>query len=106
LVLYEALCGVNPARGSTPAETARLLSCAIPPLGPRRQDLPAALTSAIDRALARREFARGTIDDLRIALEEALAPASPAAPASPPASAAPDATDHSGAPAWTTPRRQ
>src|SRR5438128_2039462 len=97
LVLYEALCGVNPARGSTPAQTARLLSCAIPPLGPRRQDLPAGLASAIDRALTRREFARGTIDDLRAALEEALAPVSPAASA---------ASNQSSAPAWIAPRGQ
>jgi len=116
-VLYEALCGVNPARGSTPAETARLLGRPIPPLGPRRRDLPAALASAIDRALARREFARGTIDDLRGALEDALASGLPAlaVPSAadsgvPAAFAAPTSTeyppDRNGAPVWVTPRRR
>ncbi len=40
LVLYEALCGVNPVRGATPAATARRIGSPLPPLERRREDLP------------------------------------------------------------------
>jgi eukaryotic-like serine/threonine-protein kinase len=76
LVLYEALCGVNPVRGSTPAATVRRIGRPIPPLAHRRGDLPPSLTRALDTALAPSSVDRGTLDRLRLALEGALAPES------------------------------
>jgi eukaryotic-like serine/threonine-protein kinase len=72
LVLYEALCGVNPVRGATPAQTARRIGRPVPELERRRKDLPRSLTRALDTALAPSPSARGTVDQLRLALEEAL----------------------------------
>jgi eukaryotic-like serine/threonine-protein kinase len=73
LVMYEALCGVNPVRGATPAATVRRIGRALPPLARARRDLPAELTRALDRALAPEPSARGTLDELRDELEETLA---------------------------------
>jgi serine/threonine protein kinase len=72
LVLYEALCGVNPVRGPTPAATARRIGRPLPPLERRRGDLPRGLTRALDEALAPSPADRGTLEELRLALEEAL----------------------------------
>jgi serine/threonine protein kinase len=72
LVLYEALTGVNPVRGSTPAATARRIGQAVAPLERRRRDLPRSLTRAIDRALVPTPGQRGTLEDLHLALGEAL----------------------------------
>jgi hypothetical protein len=72
LVLYEALSGVNPVRGATPAVTARRIGRAIAPLGRLRGDLPRALTGALDTALTPSPADRGTLDQLRLALEAAL----------------------------------
>jgi len=72
LVLYEALSGVNPVRGATPAATARLIGRPLPALERRRGDLPRALTRALDTALAPSPRERGTVDELRRALEGAL----------------------------------
>jgi serine/threonine protein kinase len=72
LVIYEALCGVNPVRGATPAATVRRIGRALPPLARARRDLPAELTRALDRALAPEPSARGTLDELRDELEETL----------------------------------
>ncbi len=72
LVLYEALCGVNPVRGRTPAATARRIGRALAPLERARSDLPRGLTRAIDTALSLAPAERGTLDELRGALEEAL----------------------------------
>jgi eukaryotic-like serine/threonine-protein kinase len=72
LVIYEALCGVNPVRGPTPAATVRRIGRPLQPLQRRRRDLPIALTRALDRALAREPAGRGTLEDLRLAFEEAL----------------------------------
>jgi hypothetical protein len=72
LVLYEALCGVNPVRGSTPAATARRIGARLTPLERVRGDLPRSLTRAIDLALVPEPERRGTLEDLRLALEEAL----------------------------------
>jgi serine/threonine protein kinase len=72
LVLYEALSGVNPVRGATPAATARRIGGAIEPLHRRRRDLPRALTRAIDTALARSPRARGSLAELDRELEQAL----------------------------------
>jgi len=73
LVLYEGFSGVNPVRGSTPAATARRIGSRLAPLGRRRGDLPCSLTSAIDLALAPEPEQRGTLEDLHLAIEEALA---------------------------------
>jgi serine/threonine protein kinase len=72
LVLYEGLTGVNPVRGPTPAATARRLGRPLPALAARRPDLPRALTDAVDMALAIEPARRGTLGDLRFALEPAL----------------------------------
>jgi eukaryotic-like serine/threonine-protein kinase len=71
-VLYEAFSGTNPVRGATPAATARRIGTRLEPLARRRSGLPRALTHAIDRALAPAPEDRGTLDDLRHALEHAL----------------------------------
>jgi eukaryotic-like serine/threonine-protein kinase len=72
LVIYETLCGVNPVRGPTPAATVRRIGRPLQPLQRRRRDLPVALTRALDRALAPEPGGRGTLEELRLAFEEAL----------------------------------
>ncbi len=72
LVLYEALCGVNPVRGATPAATVRRIGRPLTPLEHSRRDLPRRLTRSLDRALAPEAADRGTLEQLRLALEEAL----------------------------------
>jgi serine/threonine protein kinase len=72
LVLYEALSGVNPVRGRTPAVTARRIGAPVEPLERRRRDLPRDLTRALDRALLPDPQRRGTLSDLHDALERAL----------------------------------
>ncbi len=70
LVLYEALSGINPVRGATPAATARRIGTRLEALGRMRPDLPRALTSGLDRALAADPRDRGTLEDLRSVLQE------------------------------------
>jgi eukaryotic-like serine/threonine-protein kinase len=65
LVLYEALSGINPVRGRTPAETVRRLGSRRPSLARRRRDLPAALIACIDRALDLSPARRGDVEALR-----------------------------------------
>jgi hypothetical protein len=72
LVLYEALSGVNPVRGVTPAATARRIGRRLPALDRTRRDLPRELTRALDTALAPSPEDRGTLDELRLTLEDAL----------------------------------
>jgi hypothetical protein len=72
LVLYEALCGVNPVRGATPAATVRRIGQPLAPLEHRRGDLPRQLTRALDGALAPEPADRGTLEELRVVLEAAL----------------------------------
>ena len=72
LVIYEALSGFNPVRGATPAATIRRIGTRVAPLGGERRDLPRPLTHAIDRALDPDPSERGTLDQLRDTLEEAL----------------------------------
>ncbi len=72
LVVYEALCGVNPVRGATPAATVRRIGRPLPPLARERRELPAPLTRAIDRALAPAPDDRGTLEELRLTFEHAL----------------------------------
>jgi eukaryotic-like serine/threonine-protein kinase len=72
LVIYEALSGFNPVRGATPAATMRRIGTRVAPLGSERRDLPRPLTHAIDRALDPDPSDRGTLDQLRDTLGEAL----------------------------------
>jgi serine/threonine protein kinase len=72
LVLYEALSGVNPVRGRTPAATARRIGAPVEPLECRRRELPRELTRALDRALLADPARRGALADLQDALERAL----------------------------------
>src|SRR5436305_13046389 len=71
LVLYEALSGENPVRGATPAATARRIGTRLTPLGRLRGDLPPELLGALDEALSPDPRERGTVEDLRWALQEA-----------------------------------
>jgi eukaryotic-like serine/threonine-protein kinase len=72
LVMYEALSGVQPVRGATPAETVRRLGRPVPSLARARRDLSRELTRAIDRALTQSPTARGTLAELRAAFEREL----------------------------------
>jgi len=72
LVLYEALSGVNPVRGTTPAATARRIGTRLPPLERTRRELPRNLTRALDTALAPSPRERGSLERLRAALQDAL----------------------------------
>jgi hypothetical protein len=71
IVVYEALTGVNPVRGTTAFQRARKLGAHLPPLRRQRRDLPGDLARAIDRALRPRPRERGTVADLRAALRAA-----------------------------------
>jgi hypothetical protein len=73
LVLYEALSGVNPVRGATPAATARTIGTRLPSLARARRDLPAELVVGLDTALAPAPEQRGTLEELASALESTLA---------------------------------
>lgn len=72
LVLYEALSGVNPVRGRTPAVTARRIGQPIEPLERRRRDLPRELTRSLDAALHPDPDRRGTLADVQDAIAETL----------------------------------
>lgn len=72
LVMYEALSGVQPVRGATPAETVRRIGRPVPSLARSRRDLSRELTRAIDRALVQSPSARGTLAELRAAFEHEL----------------------------------
>ncbi len=72
LVVYEALSGINPVRGRTPAATAMRIGAPIEPLERRRRDLPRGLTRAIDTALSPSPDRRGTLEQLQAAFEDAL----------------------------------
>jgi len=73
LVLFEALSGINPVRGRTPASTARRVGTRLPELGRLRRDLPLDLCAAVDAAVAPHPEQRGTLKDLRAALRAARA---------------------------------
>ncbi len=72
LVLYEALSGVNPIRAGGAAATARRVGTRLPPLGRLRRDLPREVCAALDRAVLPRPEDRGTLQDLRLALDGAV----------------------------------
>jgi eukaryotic-like serine/threonine-protein kinase len=84
LVIYEALCGVNPVRRATPAATARQIGQPVAPLRRSRRDLPRELTGALDRALASAPSQRGSLEELRAALEDASTRSTPLTPRRPP----------------------
>jgi tRNA A-37 threonylcarbamoyl transferase component Bud32 len=67
LVLYEALSGVNPLRGSIRPgfDPRRRPAVRLPPLRRQRRDLPAAMADAIDRALRPGIDERGSLAELR-----------------------------------------
>ena len=71
LVLYEALSGTNPIRADGPGATARRVGMQLPPLRRLRRDLPGELCEAIDIALDPEPSERGTVEELRAALEHA-----------------------------------
>ena len=72
LVLYEALAGVNPVRGGSPAATLRRVGRVQPPLREKRADLPGELCAALDRTLCPDAAERGELVDLADALAETL----------------------------------
>ena len=72
LVLYEALSGVNPVRAPGAAATARRVGTRLPPLARLRRDLPGTVCAAIDRAVLPRPHERGTLAELRAALDSGL----------------------------------
>ena len=72
LVLYEALAGAHPVRGPGPAATARRLGAVLPSLGRARRGLPSELAAAVDRAVRPAPDERGSLADLRDALEASL----------------------------------
>ena len=72
LVIYEALSGVNPVRGASPAATARRIGQPLPALQRARRDLPGAITAALDRALAPAPERRGTLEELHDVFEHTL----------------------------------
>jgi serine/threonine protein kinase len=69
LVLYEALSGTNPVRAEGAAATARRVGMHLPPLRRLRRDLPRALCEALDAAVCPDPEERGTVADLRAALD-------------------------------------
>jgi hypothetical protein len=72
LVLYEALCGINPVRGQTPAATVRRIGRRLEPLERMRGDLPRPLTRALDAALSPSPAERGTLEALKLVCEATL----------------------------------
>jgi hypothetical protein len=71
LTLYEGLAGANPLRGATVAATAQRIGAEVPPLASARRDLPPELCRAIDRALDTDPRRRGSLAQLRDALDQA-----------------------------------
>jgi eukaryotic-like serine/threonine-protein kinase len=75
VILWESLAGYQPFWSTSPVETARLIGAGAPSLAKVRPDLPRALTTAVDRALAaeprRRPAPERLARDLRTAAEAA-----------------------------------
>lgn len=72
LVLYEGLTGINPLDSITALQRGSRLGLYLPPLRRQRRDLPRELGHGIDLALRPRPAERGTIGELRGALETSL----------------------------------
>jgi hypothetical protein len=68
LTLYECWAGENPARRSTPAQTARDLGGVLPSLAEYRPDLPPRLCEAVDACLVGEAEARASLAELHAAL--------------------------------------
>ena len=84
LVLYEALSGVNPVRGPTPAATARRIGQQLPPFEAGAAICRASSPARSTRALEPDPALRGTLPELSEALAGWFAP-----PVAPPALGAP-----------------
>ncbi|MDQ8046099.1 MAG: serine/threonine-protein kinase, partial [Solirubrobacteraceae bacterium] len=76
VVVYEALAGVNPRRGSTAAETAARALTSMPPLARMRPDLPSGIHAALDHCLELDPGHRGGLADLDEGLRRLAALAS------------------------------
>ncbi len=76
VVVYEALAGVNPRRGTTAAETAARALNSVPPLARLRPDLPSSIHAAIDCCLELDPDQRGGLVDLDEGLRRLAALAS------------------------------
>jgi serine/threonine protein kinase len=76
VVVYEALAGINPRRGSTAAETAHRALTSVPPLARHRPDLPSAIHGAIDHCLELDPDHRGGLLELDEGLKRLAALAS------------------------------
>jgi serine/threonine protein kinase len=72
LITYEALTGVNPVTRNGARKRNRRPATYLPPLRRQRHDLPRDLAAAIDTALRPRTTERGTIEELRCALDDCL----------------------------------
>lgn len=72
LVLYEGLTGINPLASTTALQRGKRLGLYLPPLRRQRRDLTRELGRGIDLALRPRPAERGTIGELRSALETSL----------------------------------
>ena len=77
LTVYEGLAGANPLRGATVAATAARIGTHVGPLKGERPDLPTRLCRAVDHALQPEPERRGTLDELRDALESTLTERAP-----------------------------
>lgn len=64
VVVYEALAGINPRRGSTAAETAARALGSMPPLARLRPDLPSSVQAALDHCLELEPAHRGGLEVL------------------------------------------
>lgn len=72
VVLHEAFVGEHPAGKPDRAGALVRTHTELPSLAPRRPDLPAVVTDAIDRAAAAESADRGTVADLERALRDGL----------------------------------
>jgi len=72
VILWEALAGYQPFGSASPVETARRIAAGAPPLAKARPDLPRALSSAVDRALAADPARRPRPKQLAVLLRASL----------------------------------
>ncbi len=72
LTLYECWAGENPVAGLTPAETARRIGAALPPLRLHRPDLPEGLADVVDACLEPDPELRPTVIELGDCVEAEL----------------------------------
>jgi len=72
LMLYECWSGENPARGATPAATARAIGARLRPLRRLRPDLPRELCETVDACLQTRPGRRPSLEELGETIEDSL----------------------------------